>query len=181
MSFSIETDIIILMPTDPSDMIYDIAIIGGGIAGAGIARDASLRGLSVVLFEKSFFGAGASSKSSKLIHGGIRYLELSWDALKKAKFREAWKNLKFVFFSLGECRILARIAPDLIKPLPLLIPIYKNSPRGRLSIFMGAGLYTLLSLLSGGGRIPKVFFRKKFFSKACRPGILRICNKEKFL
>lgn len=149
------------MQIDHSDLIYDIAVIGGGIAGAGIARDASLRGLKVVLFEKNSFGSGTSSKSSKLIHGGIRYLELSWNALKKAEFGEAWKNLSFVFLSLKESRVLKKIAPDLVQPLPLLIPIYKSAPRGRLSIFFGATLYFFLGLLSGGVRFPKVFWRRK--------------------
>src|SRR3989338_1889368 len=126
------------MQIDHSDLIYDVAVIGGGIAGAGIARDASLRGLKVVLFEKNRFGSGTSSKSSKLIHGGIRYLELSWNALRTAKFGEAWKNLRFVFLSLKETRVLKKIAPDLVQSLPLLIPIYKGAPRGRLSIFFGA-------------------------------------------
>ena len=106
------------MQIDHSDFIYDIAVIGGGIAGAGIARDASLRGLKVILFEKNGFGSGTSSKSSKLIHGGIRYLDLSWNALRKARFGEAWKNLRFVFLSLKESRILKKIAPDLVRPLP---------------------------------------------------------------
>ena len=66
------------MAEHAEEKIYDVAIIGGGIAGAGIARDAALRGLSVVLFEKSTFGSGTSGKSSKLIHGGIRYLETAW-------------------------------------------------------------------------------------------------------
>src|SRR3989338_221632 len=104
------------MQIDHSDFIYDIAVIGGGIAGAGIARDASLRGLKVVLFEKNCFGSGTSSKSSKLIHGGIRYLELSWNSLKKAQFGEAWKNLRFVFLSLKECKTLRKIAPGLVEP-----------------------------------------------------------------
>ena len=57
-----------------TETVFDVAVVGGGIAGAGIARDASLRGLRVILFEKKTFGSGTSSKSSKLIHGGIRYL-----------------------------------------------------------------------------------------------------------
>src|SRR3990167_5644545 len=109
--------------------IYDVAIIGGGIAGAGIARDAALRGLSVVLFEKKTFGSGTSSKSSKLIHGGLRYLELSWNAFRAGNPSEAKKNLRFVFHSLREKRILKKIAPDLLMPLPLVIPIYQNDRR----------------------------------------------------
>src|SRR3990167_5648180 len=108
---------------------YDIAVIGGGIAGAAIARDAALRGLKVVLFEKNTFGSGTSSKSSKLIHGGIRYLELAWNALKQGKFQEAWKNFHFVFSSLAESAILEKIAPILVQPINLVLPIYKKEGR----------------------------------------------------
>ena len=104
--------------------IFDVAIIGGGIAGAGIARDAALRGLRVVLFERASFGSGTSSKSSKLIHGGLRYLELAWLDLKRMRFVEAFKNFCFVLSSLCESTLLERTAPDLIKPIELVVPIY---------------------------------------------------------
>src|SRR5262245_16490270 len=106
--------------SDPSET-FDIAVIGGGIAGAAIARDAALRGISLALFEKNTFGSGASSKSSRLIHGGIRYLDLAWNALKRGQFPEAWKNLRFVFSSLRESRILRRIAPEWVEPHALFI------------------------------------------------------------
>src|ERR1700690_4411727 len=99
-----------MMKENPTD-VYDIAIIGGGIAGAGIARDAALRGIRTALFEANGFGSGTSSKSSKLIHGGIRYLELSWNALCRGALNEAWKNFRFGFHSLKECRTLEQIAP----------------------------------------------------------------------
>ena len=149
------------MPIDPLESSYDIAIIGGGIAGAGIARDASLRGLSVTLFEKNSFGSGTSGKSSKLIHGGIRYLELFWNELKLGHSLQARKNLGFVFASLREEKILRRIAPDLIEPLPLIIPVYKDAPRKPISIYTGVCLYFLLGLLAGNGRLPKLFLGKK--------------------
>lgn len=141
--------------------VADIAVIGGGIAGAGIARDAALRGLSVVLFEKNTFGSGTSSKSSKLIHGGIRYLETAWVALKSGRPQEAWKNLRFVFHSLKESRTLERIAPDLVTPLPLVVPIYKGKGRGRLTVYAGSLLYFVLAFLSGGARFPRFFRSKK--------------------
>ena len=145
--------------------IYDAAIIGGGIAGAAIARDAALRGLSVVLFEKNTFGSGTSSKSSKLIHGGIRYLEIAWNALKRLDFREFRKNLRFVRLSLKESRILRHIAPDLVISLPLLVPLYKTDKRKPLAVYAGAIAYFLLARLSGEARPPKIFFSKASFLK----------------
>lgn len=145
--------------------IYDIAIIGGGIAGAGIARDASLRGIRAVLFEANTFGSGTSSRSSKLIHGGIRYLELSWNALCRGAFGEAWKNLRFVFLSLKECGTLEKIAPGLVQPIDLIIPIYHSDTRRPITIYLGAILYSLLSLFSGKGRLPKIFTSRKSLLK----------------
>ncbi|OIO38953.1 MAG: hypothetical protein AUJ72_01715 [Candidatus Omnitrophica bacterium CG1_02_46_14] len=154
------------MQIDHSDKFFDIAIIGGGIAGAGVARDAVLRGFGVVLLEKSLFGSGASGKSSKLIHGGIRYLELSWNALKHGDKLESLKNLKFVFSSLKESKILRKIAPKLVEPLPLIIPIYKHGSRKSFSIYLGVFLYALLGLLSGNFHFPKIFFSKKSILRA---------------
>ena len=141
--------------------VYDLAIIGGGIAGAGIARDAALRGLKVILFEKNTFGSGTSSKSSKLIHGGIRYLDLAWVAFKKGDFSESWKNFSFVFSSLKETHALARIAPDLVRPIPLLAPIYKKEGRGPLAIYAGTLLYSFLAALSGSRNFPRLLLSAK--------------------
>ena len=136
--------------------IFDVAIIGGGIAGTGIARDAALRGLNVILFEKNTFGSGTSSKSSKLIHGGIRYLELSWLALIQLNFPEAWKNFCFVLSALKESAVLERIAPDLVLPIELVLPIYKRAGQSVLAIYFGTLLYGLLSYLSGNRRFPRI-------------------------
>lgn len=111
---------------------FDLLVVGGGITGAGIARDASMRGLKVGLIEASDFASGTSSRSSKLIHGGIRYLE----------------NLEFklVFEALSERRKLFEIAPHLVHPLRFMIPVYKS---GRVSMFkmsLGMWLYDALSL-----------------------------------
>src|SRR5689334_1731165 len=114
---------------------FDLAVIGGGIAGAAVARDAAMRGLRTALFERHTFGSGASSKSSRLIHGGIRYLELSWLALKRGQVVEAWKNLRFVFSSLRESRILRRIAPGLVREHALFIPIYVGHKRRRFIVY----------------------------------------------
>ena len=91
---------------------FDLVVIGGGITGAGIARDAALRGAKVALFDKHDFGSGTSSKSSKLVHGGLRYLEHGEIAL--------------VFESVSERRIQSRVAPHLVRPLPFLVPIYRG-------------------------------------------------------
>jgi glycerol-3-phosphate dehydrogenase len=135
---------------------YDLIIIGGGIAGAGIARDAALRGVRALLLEKNFFGSGTSSKSSRLIHGGIRYLEIAWNALKAGDFHSAGTNLRFVFSALRECRTLERIAPDLIKPVRLTIPVYQGDPLPPEMVHAGACLYYLLAAFSGGGRKPRL-------------------------
>ncbi len=158
------------MQIDHSDTLYDVAIIGGGIAGAGIARDAALRGLKVVLLEKNSFGSGASGKSSKLIHGGIRYLELFWNALKHGRSSEALKNLKFVLYSLKEEKTLRKIAPGLVEPLPLIIPIYKHSPRKAISIYLGVYFYFILGLFAGSASFPKIYFGKKAILHAL-PGL----------
>ncbi|MDP3921400.1 MAG: FAD-dependent oxidoreductase [Candidatus Omnitrophota bacterium] len=143
------------------DTVYDIAIIGGGIAGAGIARDASLRGISVILFEQATFGSGTSCKTSKLIHGGIRYLETAWHALKRLQLGEFWKNFRFVFLALRETHILERIAPELVRPIPLVIPIYKKGGRNKNAVIFGSMLYGLMANCSGGGRFPKVMWNKE--------------------
>ena len=96
---------------------YDIVIVGGGINGAGIARDAAMRGLSVLLLEKNDFGGGTTSWSSRLIHGGLRYLE--------------YAEIPLVYESLRERRILREVAPHLVKPIRLTIPVYAHGRRGQ--------------------------------------------------
>ena len=109
---------------------FDVVIIGAGINGAGIARDAAMRGLKVLLIEKGDPGCGTTSASTRLIHGGLRYLEHFEFGLVRESLRER--------------EILLRIAPKLIKPLPIAIPIYKQGKRGRLTIRAGMILYDLL-------------------------------------
>jgi glycerol-3-phosphate dehydrogenase len=113
-----------------SSEVFDVAVIGGGITGAGIALDAVSRGLSVALIEKRDFASGASSRSTKLIHGGLRYL----------------RNFEFrlVRESLRERATLSRIAPHLAEPLAFVIPLYdatKPSPLGRNSLKLRLGLW----------------------------------------
>jgi len=109
----------------------DLVIIGGGINGAGLAALAAYSGLSVVLFEKGDFASGTSSKSTKLIHGGIRYLEQG--------------RLSLVLGSLRERRHLLECAPHLVHPLPFLLPVYRDDPRPAWKLKIGLWLYDLLA------------------------------------
>src|SRR6185503_8515585 len=122
---------IVLMSKTFSSTKFDVVIIGAGINGAGIARDAAMRGLTVLLMDKRDIGGGTSSGSTRLIHGGLRYLE--------------YGELGLVRESLRERETLLKIAPHLVKPIPILIPIYKNARRGRLQLRAGMLLYDLLS------------------------------------
>ena len=114
-----------------SDSLFDLIVIGAGINGAGIARDAATRGLKVLLLDKGDIGGGTSSLSTRLIHGGLRYLEHG--------------EIGLVRESLRERETLFRIAPHLVKPLPILIPIYSNARRGPWTIRAGMIAYDLLS------------------------------------
>jgi len=109
----------------------DVVVIGGGMAGAGVARDLALRGVSVALFEKGDYASGTTSRSSKLIHGGLRYLELFDFALVRE--------------SLAERETLRRLAPHLVRPLPFLVPVYGDSARGLIKVRIGLMLYDRLA------------------------------------
>lgn len=111
---------------------FDLAIIGGGITGAGVARDAASRGMKVALIEAGDFASGTSSRSSKLIHGGIRYLE----------------NLEFhlVFEALSERQRLFEMAPHLVHPLRFLLPVYKSGRVPAWKMGLGMWVYDALSL-----------------------------------
>ncbi len=120
-------------------MDYDVAIIGGGIHGVGVAQAAALRGYKTILFEQySCLGEGTSSRSSKLIHGGLRYLE------------------QFEFSLVRECLVerkyLLRNAPHLVTLKPVYIPIYKNSKRSPLMIWLGLIMYAILGGLSADSK-----------------------------
>jgi len=110
---------------------FDLVVIGGGMAGAGIARDASLRGYRTLLLERKDFAFGTTSRSSKLIHGGLRYLELFDFGLVRESLRERER--------------LQRLAPHLVRPLPFVIPVYRGAKRGMIMIHMGMKLYDLLT------------------------------------
>ena len=111
---------------------YDVVVIGGGINGAGIARDAAERGLDVLLLEQDDFASGTTAWSSRLIHGGLRYLE--------------YAEISLVYESLHERRHLLEAAPHLVHPLKLVIPVYRGGRRGRALIRAGMIAYDLLSL-----------------------------------
>lgn len=110
---------------------YDLAVVGGGIAGAGVARDAAMRGIDTILLERTDFAAGTTAGSTRLIHGGLRYLE----------------DYEFglVFESLRERERLADLAPHLLQPQPFVIPQYDQGPFGRVKYRLGMVLYDLLS------------------------------------
>ena len=111
---------------------YDLAVIGAGINGAGIARDAALRGLKVIILDKNDMCSGCSAISSRLIHGGLRYLE--------------YGEIPLVYESLHERRYLRLTAPHLVEPLRITIPVYAGARRGPLLIRLGMLAYDLLSL-----------------------------------
>jgi glycerol-3-phosphate dehydrogenase len=142
------------LPCDP----FDLIIIGGGINGAGIARDAALRGLKTLLLDKGDFCGGATSWSTRLVHGGLRYLE--------------YFEVGLVRESLREREILLKIAPHLVKPLLLTIPIYRrrpaspdHRPRPFWKIQAGMRLYDWLSYdksLPGHRMLSRSVFRQLF-------------------
>jgi glycerol-3-phosphate dehydrogenase len=117
--------------TDLSGQDFDVLVIGGGITGCGVARDAAMRGLSVALFERDDFASGTSGRSSRLIHGGIRYLERG--------------QLHLVHESIRERQTLLRIAPHLVKPLAFTWPIYRGARVGKVKLSAGLLVYQLMA------------------------------------
>ena len=110
---------------------FDLLVVGGGIYGAWTAYDAALRGLKVALVEKNDWGSGTSSASSKLIHGGLRYLEHF--------------EFSLVRHALAERRVLTDVAPHLVRPLRFMVPIWKGARVGKLQMRAGLMLYDVLS------------------------------------
>lgn len=113
------------------DEFFDLVIVGGGINGAAVARDASMRGLKVALLEQNDFGFGTSSRSTRLIHGGIRYLEHG--------------ELALVFESVSERYLLSLLARHLVRPLPFVLPVERGGDNG-LKLNIGLWLYDGLAL-----------------------------------
>ncbi|HLY37816.1 MAG TPA: glycerol-3-phosphate dehydrogenase [Candidatus Binatia bacterium] len=110
---------------------FDVLVVGGGINGAGIARDAAMRGLRVAVVERGDFASGTSSRSSKLIHGGLRYLEQG--------------HLRLVLEAVRERERLRRLAPHLVRPQEFIFPIYRDGPVGRLTLAAGLWAYDVLA------------------------------------
>src|SRR5688500_10492091 len=118
--------------------VFDVAVIGGGVSGAGAGLDAATRGLSVALVEARDYASGTSSRSSKLVHGGLRYLE----QLNFALVREALKERSL---------LLQRLAPHLVRPVPFLMPLQH---RAWERLDLGAGV-TLYDTMGGAGAVPR--------------------------
>jgi len=109
----------------------DVLVVGGGINGAGIARDAAMRGLRVALVERGDLASGTSSRSSKLIHGGLRYLEQG--------------DVRLVLEAVRERERLQRLAPHLVRPQEFVFPLYRGGPLGPLKLAAGLWAYDLLA------------------------------------
>ncbi|HET9950533.1 MAG TPA: glycerol-3-phosphate dehydrogenase/oxidase [Candidatus Eisenbacteria bacterium] len=134
--------------------ILDLLVVGGGIHGVAVARDAAIRGLSVLLVERADLAGATSSRTSKLIHGGIRYLEHGeWHLVREA---------------LRERAVLLGIAPEHVRPLTFLLPVYRGEGRPRWMLDLGLSLYGLLA-----GRDPLAAHRRLDASaaRAAEPGL----------
>ncbi|MFN0118640.1 MAG: FAD-dependent oxidoreductase [Elusimicrobiota bacterium] len=145
-----------------SQEILNVLIIGGGIVGAGMAREFVIHGVKdVFLVEKNDFSSGTSSASSKLIHAGIRYLELVWIKLKKGDISGAITNLKFVIEASKERKVLGFLAPHLVKPKPIYMVIGKGDPRSPWAAGLGTWLYYFIQVLQGQFFSPPSFYVRK--------------------
>lgn len=118
-------------PNEPADDVVDVMVIGGGITGCAIARDAAARSLSVLLVEKNDLAAGTSGRSTKLLHGGLRYLEHG--------------HLGLVREALREREITAKLAPALARPIRFVMPVRPGVFPGRLAARLGVAIYDLLA------------------------------------
>lgn len=139
-----------------ADQQFDVAIIGGGIHGAGVAQAAAAAGYKTLVIEQRDWAAGTSSRSSKLLHGGLRYLETA--------------QFSLVYQSLQERNRLLSLAPDIAHPLRFHIPVYRNTRRRPWQLFIGLSLY---ALLSGMGRL------SRFSSNSPPPEKLKTAGLQK--
>ncbi len=130
-----------------ADERFDVLVIGGGITGAGVALDAASRGLRTALVERDDFASGTSSKSSKMVHGGLRYLQNG--------------DVRLVYEALAERQRLRRNAPHLVKTLPFLIPILSKDGLINPKIARALGSAMWMYDLTGGARIGKLHKRLK--------------------
>lgn len=129
-----------------SETSLDVIVVGGGITGAGILLEAAHQGLSVALFEQNDFACATSSASSKLIHGGLRYLELM--------------DLGLVTESCRERQRLLELAPELVQPLEFTFPVFKGQRRGLWTIYLGTWIYYVLAAFRNIGRPEKLSAEK---------------------
>ena len=132
------------------DEVFDLLVIGGGITGAATARDAMSRGLKVALVEKGDFASGTSSRSSKLVHGGLRYLQNL--------------ELGLVFESLRERTLLLKTVPHMVRPLRFYVPVYRGDTNGVAVVSIGLWLYDLLTLFRTPG-LHRRLSRKAFIKE----------------
>src|SRR4051812_15917402 len=124
---------------------FDVLIVGGGITGCGIALDAATRGLCTALVERDDFASGTSSKSSKLVHGGLRYLQQ--------------REFRLVYEALHERQRLLRNAPHLVRILPFLIPLFGKEGMVNKSVAKAMGSALWMYDFTGGARIGKLHER----------------------
>ena len=129
------------------DTRFDVLVIGGGITGAGVALDAASRGLRTALVERDDFASGTSSKSSKLVHGGLRYLQNG--------------DVRLVYEALRERQRLRHNAPHLVRMLPFLIPIFSKDGLINPKVARALGSAMWMYDLTGGARIGKLHKRLK--------------------
>jgi glycerol-3-phosphate dehydrogenase len=128
-----------------ADQRFDVLVIGGGITGAGVALDAVTRGLTVGLVERDDFASGTSSKSSKLVHGGLRYLQQ--------------REIRLVYEALAERQVLRRTAPHLVQVLPFLLPVLTKDGLLPRSLARALGSAMWMYDLTGGMRIGRLHRR----------------------
>src|SRR6266542_1563533 len=122
---------------------FDVLVSGGGITGAGVARDAAMRGLDVAIVEKEDFASGTSSRSSRLVHGGIRYLE--------------YAQIGMVRESVRERETLLRIAPHLVHRLEFAWPVYRKARISRNKLRVALAVY---NVLAGRVAFPRIQSRR---------------------
>src|SRR6185503_20569312 len=113
-----------------ADSVLDVLVVGGGIVGSGVARDAAMRGLRTVVVEQADFASGTSSRSSRLLHGGIRYL--------------AQGRVGLVWEASSEKRVIGHIAPHLAQPLAFIFPGRKGTSWSLWKLAVGAKMYDVL-------------------------------------
>ncbi|HET9116403.1 MAG TPA: glycerol-3-phosphate dehydrogenase/oxidase [Gaiellaceae bacterium] len=140
---------------------FDLLVVGGGIIGAGIAAAAARHGIAVALVERGDFGGATSSSSSKLVHGGLRYLRLGDVGL----VREAHEERR---------HLMTRVAPHLVRPLPFLLPLYDSGPYRPAVVQAGIALYSTLARARLNGLVPPE--RARRLVPDLRPAGLRRCG-----